>query len=360
MKRKGNKLLQFFNRYVVFFIIIAFVITCCLMLFVQTLMHTLGVSFTAQDLGEAAKLTFLNVMFCSLLITLFDWVRRRLTVDRYVDRIIRAADRLMQGNFSVRIAPIRGIGDDEHFNEIITCFNRMAQELAGIETLRTDFVSNVSHELKTPLAVIRNYATMLADPKITAEERAEYVRTISGASQRLSSLITNILRLNKLESQSIYPKAESYDLGEQLCACLLEFEDTWEKKNLNIETEIEDGITVSTDAELMTLVWNNLFSNAIKFTENGGTVSLTLASDGEDAVVSVADSGCGISADVGVHFFEKFYQGDTSHACEGNGLGLTLVKRVIDITGSEISVNSEVGKGTTFTVRIRRDQNGTV
>lgn len=360
MKRKGSKLLQFFNRYVIFFIIIAFVITCCLMLFVQTLMHTLGVSFTAQDLGEAAKLTFLNVMLCSLLITLFDWIRRRLTVDRYVERIIRAADRLMQGDFSVRIAPIRGIGDDEHFNEIIACFNRMAQELAGIETLRTDFVSNVSHELKTPLAVIRNYATMLADPKITAEERAEYVRTISGTSQRLSSLITNILRLNKLESQSIYPKAESYDLGEQLCACLLEFEDTWEKKNLNIETEIEDGITVSTDAELMTLVWNNLFSNAIKFTENGGTVSLTLVSDGEDAVVSVADSGCGISADVGVHIFEKFYQGDTSHSCEGNGLGLTLVKRVIDITGSEISVSSEVGKGTTFTVRIRRDQNGTV
>ena len=170
----------------------------------------------------------------------------------------------------------------------------------------------------------------------------------------------NILRLNKLESQSIYPKAESYDLGEQLCACLLEFEDAWEKKNLNIESAIEDGITVSTDAELMTLVWNNLFSNAIKFTENGGTVSLTLASDGEDAVVSVADSGCGISADVGVHIFEKFYQGDTSHSCEGNGLGLTLVKRVIDITGSEISVSSEVGKGTTFTVRIRRDQNGTV
>ena len=120
------------------------------------------------------------------------------------------------------------------------------------------------------------------------------------------------------------------------------------------ETEIEEDVIVDTDAELMALVWNNLFSNAIKFTDKGGTVSLGISSDGDFAVVTVGDTGCGISGEVGEHMFDKFYQGDTSHATQGNGLGLALVKRVIDITGSDISVESELGRGTTFTVRVRR------
>ena len=257
----------------------------------------------------------------------------------------------MDGDLSTRIAPLRGV--EPGFNVIIDYFNRMVQELFGMETLRTDFIANVSHELKTPLAVIQNYGTMLQQPNLSDEDRKDYARTVTNASQRLASLITNILKLNKLENQQIYPKKEHFDLGEQLCECLLGFENAWEAKRLEIETEMEDGVNVESDPELLSLVWNNLFSNAIKFTEEGGTIGLKLHTENGHAVVEVSDTGCGISPEVGVHIFEKFYQGDTSHATQGNGLGLALVKRVVDIIGGEISVSSELGKGSTFTVRIK-------
>ena len=201
--------------------------------------------------------------------------------------------------------------------------------------------------------MIQNYGTMLQQPNLSDEDRKDYARTVTNASQRLASLITNILKLNKLENQQIYPKKEHFDLGEQLCECLLGFENAWEAKNLEIETEIKDGVNVESDPELLSLVWNNLFSNAIKFTEEGGTIGLKLHTENGHAVVEVSDTGCGISPEVGAHIFEKFYQGDTSHATQGNGLGLALVKRVVDIIGGEISVSSELGKGSTFTVRIK-------
>lgn len=194
---------------------------------------------------------------------------------------------------------------------------------------------------------------------MTKEKRLEYAKAITEASRRLADLITNILKLNKLENQQIYPERRTYNLGEQLCECLLNFESTWEKKEIGIDTDIEEEVFVESDAELLTLVWNNLFSNAMKFTEVGGIVTLTLKSDGDFAVVQVSDTGCGISPEVGRHIFEKFYQGDTSHSTQGNGLGLALVKRVIDIIDGDISVQSEVGKGSTFTVRIRRKEHGT-
>jgi signal transduction histidine kinase len=171
-------------------------------------------------------------------------------------------------------------------------------------------------------------------------------------------MMTNILKLNRLENQQIYPNPTSFDLGEQLCESLLQYEDIWERKNMEIETELAENVTVSADAELLSLVWNNLFSNAFKFTEDGGKVTLTLAADEKYATVKVSDTGCGMSADVGAHIFEKFYQGDTSRATQGNGLGLALVKRVIDIMDGEIGVESAVGVGTTFTVKLRRAENG--
>ena len=260
----------------------------------------------------------------------------------------------MDGDLHARIEPVRG--GENGFNAIIEYFNRMVEELSGMETLRTDFISNVSHELKTPLAVIQNYGTMLQQPDLSADERSEYARTITGASQRLADMISNILKLNRLENQQIYPDKRRYDLSEQVCECLLQFENAWEAKELEIETGIEDEVMVESDPELLSLVWNNLFSNAIKFTEPGGTVALSVRSEGDTAVVSVRDTGCGISPETGAHIFEKFYQGDTSHATQGNGLGLALVRRVVDIVGGEIEVSSQLGGGSIFTVKLRRQQ----
>lgn len=342
------------RRYVTFFILIAFVITCCMLLFLNELSANAGIALTEEKIGYAAWITFVNIVFLSLLCTVIDWLRRKFTVDRPVKKIIRAAEQIMKGDFSVRIESIPDGNDPNGFGVIADYFNQMAQELAGTETLRTDFIANVSHELKTPLSVIQNYGTMLQQPNLPEEKRLEYAKAVTNASRRLANLITNILKLNKLENQKIYPKAETYDLGEQLCECLLSFENAWEEKQLEIETDVEENILVDTDAELLSLVWNNLFSNAVKFTEPGGKVSLSLQSQDQYAVVQVSDTGCGIPSEVGKHIFEKFYQGDTSHAVQGNGLGLALVKRVIDIVGGDISVSSEVGKGSTFTVKLRR------
>ena len=350
-QEKNRKRVVFLQLFCIFFLLIAFVLTSSMVLFLNYLGQSMGIDFAQSDIQLAAMVTFGNVFMLSLVCTAVDLLRRRLTVERPVKRIIDGAQKVMDGDLSTRIAPLRGV--EPGFNVIIDYFNRMVQELSGMETLRTDFIANVSHELKTPLAVIQNYGTMLQQPNLSDEDRKDYARTVTNASQRLASLITNILKLNKLENQQIYPKKEHFDLGEQLCECLLGFENAWEAKRLEIETEMEDGVNVESDPELLSLVWNNLFSNAIKFTEEGGTIGLKLHTENGHAVVEVSDTGCGISPEVGAHIFEKFYQGDTSHATQGNGLGLALVKRVVDIIGGEISVSSELGKGSTFTVRIK-------
>jgi signal transduction histidine kinase len=262
----------------------------------------------------------------------------------------------MQGKLDTRIENIKSLDLENGFNTIISYLNRMTEELSGMETLRTDFIANVSHELKTPLAVMQNYGTLLQQPDLPEEQRLEYARAITEASRNLADMVSNILKLNKLENQKIYPDAITYDLGEQLCECLVGYEDLWEKKSIEIDADVAENVYVTADPELLTLVWNNLFSNAIKFTEEGGHISLRMWSEGGRARIQVEDTGCGISPEVGKHIFEKFYQGETSHASKGNGLGLALVKRVIDITGGDISVSSQVGKGSIFTVTLAEAQ----
>ena len=353
-----RKILSTVSNFFVFFLLAAFVTTCCIMLFISTLQESIGRDFTEDEIALAAKITMLNVVLLSIGMAAIDFVRRKLTVERPVKKITEATAKMIEGDFSVRIEPASKLGSDDGFNEIIDGINKMAEELSGVETLRTDFIANVSHEMKTPLAVMQNYGTLLAAPKLDDGERIEYANSIVASSRRLADMMTNILKLNRLENQKIYPCFTTFDLGEQLCESLLQYEGVWEKKNIEIDTEIAEGVLVSADAELLLLVWNNLFSNAFKFTDDGGRVTLSLAADETHATVKISDTGCGMSREVGEHIFEKFYQGDTSHATEGNGLGLALVKRVVDIMQGDIGVESTVGVGTTFTVRIRRAECG--
>ena len=352
-KPSFRQVLKTVNNYAVFFLVVAFAVSCCMMLFVSTLADSMGLVFDANSIGVAAKLTFGNVLLITFLFGTGDFIRRKITVDRPVKKIIDATEKIMQGDFSVRIKPVHGAGA-EGFNQIGIAINKMAQELSGTETLRTDFISNVSHELKTPLAVMQNYGTLLQQPGLDEQTRIEYAKAVSDSARRLASMMTNILKLNRLENQEIFPNTAEYDLSEQLCECLLQFENIWEKEGIEIDTDIADSVTVKADAELLSLVWNNLFSNAFKFTEPGDMVSVSLKTTDHHAIVKVKDTGCGMTPEVGAHIFEKFYQGDTSHATQGNGLGLALVKRVIDITQGEIGVESAAGEGTTFTVKIRR------
>ena len=349
MRKVFWSIFSFLRVFLMFFALVAFVITCTFMISFKT------VSLPEEDVRTFAPVAFVNVMVISVLFSAVDIIRRKITVDKPVKEIRNGLSKLMNGDFSTRIS----ISADRYskFKEIADSINLLAAELSGVETLRTDFIANVSHELKTPLSVMQNYGTMLQNPDLTEQQRTEYAKAITEACRRLASLITNILKLNKLENQQIFPDVKKYDLSEQLCQSLLQFEDVWEKKNIGIETEIGDSIFINSDSELLGLVWSNLLSNAFKFTENGGKVSVSLLTDERYAAVKISDTGCGMSSEAGAHIFEKFYQADTSHSVQGNGLGLALVKRVVDIVHGEISVESAVGKGSTFIVKIRRDFN---
>lgn len=354
-KYRNRPFFRVLQNFVPFFLLVAFIVTCSMMLFVSVMQDSMGLVLTKENIEAAAKLNFINVLLIAFVSASIDYHRRKLMVDRPVKQIMSALDKVMQGDFTVRIPSVKEFAGETGFNEIIKAINAMTAELQGTETLRTDFIANVSHELKTPLAVMGNYATMLQQPGISETDRIEYAKAISHSSRRLAALITNILKLNKLENQQIFPKPQEFDLGEQLCESLLTFEDVWEKKNLEIQTDIQENVRIQSDPELLSLVWNNLISNAMKFTPDGGTIGVSLNADEKNVIVSVKDTGCGIDPETGKHIFEKFYQGDTSHATQGNGLGLALVKRVVDILQGEISVQSTPGRGSAFTVRIRRN-----
>ena len=278
-KHRNHPFFRALQNYVTFFLLVAFIVSCCMMLFMSTLADSMGLVFTKDNMAEAAKLTFGCVLLISFGAATIDYTRRKLMVDRPVKRIMDALDRVMQGDFAVRIASVKEFAGETGFNEIIKAINKMTAELQGTETLRTDFIANVSHELKTPLAVMGNYATMLQQPGISEADRIEYARAISHSSRRLAALITNILKLNKLENLQIFPQPQVLDLGEQFCESLLTFEDAWEEKDLEIETDIQDAVRIKSDPELLSLVWNNLISNAIKFTPKGGTISVSLKAD---------------------------------------------------------------------------------
>ena len=341
------------SSFLLFFLTVGFIVSCCMMLFVRILADTMDLTITPDNVGAAAKVTFWNVVLITFLFKFADYIRRKIMVERPTKIITEATEKIMSGDFSVRIKPMESSGM-EGFNQIAMAINQMAEELSSVETLRTDFIANVSHEMKTPLAVMQNYGTLLQAPDLSDEKRIEYAKGITDGSRRMADMMTNILKLNRLENQQIYPQVSEFDLGEQICECLLQYENVWEKANIEIETDIAEDVKVKADAELLGHVWNNLFSNAFKFTPSGGTVTVSLTATDHHAIVKVTDTGCGMTPEVGAHIFEKFYQGDTSHSVQGNGLGLALVKRVIDIMQGEIGVESAVGKGSTFTVRIRR------
>ncbi len=345
-----HAVLKVLSRFALIFLLVAFVITCCTMLFVSTLQESTGIVLTEDNIGAAAKLTFWNTALISLIFTVIDGIRRKLTVERPVKNITDAAQRIIEGDFSVRVKP-QGTDD---FNRVIECFNKMAEELGGVETLRSDFIANVSHEMRTPLAVMQNYGTLLQAPDLPEDKRIEYAKGVTQGARRMADMMTNMLKLNRLENQQIYPQVTQFDLGEQLCECLLQYEQVWEQAGISIETDIADDVLVKADRELLGHVWSNLLSNAFKFTPAGGTVSVSLIATAHHATVTVSDTGCGMTKEVGSHIFEKFYQGDSSRASEGNGLGLALVKRVVDILHAEITVESTVGNGSTFTVKVRR------
>ena len=285
-------------------------------------------------------------------ITWFTRGKVKNTYEEPMQSLAEATTKVANGDFSVYIPTLHTSDKLDYLDIMILDFNKMVEQLGSIETLKTDFVSNVSHEMKTPIAIIKNYAEMLRRDDISEEERKEYAAAIEHAAVRLSSLISNILKLNKLENQSIVIETEQYDVCRQVCDCILQFEELWDKKEIELDVDMEDEAFIYADESLMEMVWNNLLSNAIKFTEQGGSITVKQITEDEYVKISVSDTGCGMNKECVNRIFDKFYQGDTSHSKEGNGLGLALVKRVLELMDGDIQVVSEEGVGSTFTVTL--------
>ena len=278
----------------------------------------------------------------------------KVNYSKHLQKISEATRKVAKGDFSVEIELDESLKDNSYINIMFRDFNLMVAELNSIESLKDDFISNVSHEIKTPLSVINNYTTALKDKDLPEKLRAEYIETVIESTEKLSNLVSNILKLNKIENRKISPEQQEFDLSRQLSDCLLSFEKVWEEKNIDISVELEDRVIVTENYAFLDIIWHNLLSNAFKFTDNGGVVSLTQTSDDEFITVKIKDTGCGIDEETKAHIFDKFYQGDTSHAEEGNGLGLALVQKIAERNNYEISVESEINKGTEFTVKIKK------
>lgn len=308
--------------------------------------------FGASDLLQVHVMLLYWILVAAGL-TLYTRKRIERVYEIPLTRISEATKKVARGDFSVYIEPTNTPDKTDYLDVMIADLNRMIEELGSIETMKTDFVSNVSHEMKTPIAVIKNAAQLLQMEGAAGENAAEYLENIGDAAERLSNLITNILKLNKLENQKILPEMRDYDVCRQLCDCILQYEEKWEEKSVEMDVDIEERADVFADAELMEFVWNNLLSNALKFTEPGGTVTVRQTTGDGVVRVSVADTGCGMDAETVRRVFDKFYQGDTSHSKEGNGLGMALAYRVLKLVDGGIEVESEVGRGSKFTVTLR-------
>jgi len=266
---------------------------------------------------------------------------------RPLHRLTMATKEIARGNFNVQV---EAKGSKE-LTRLSASFNEMAQELSLIETLKSDFVSNISHEFKTPVTSIKGFAKRLLKNNLTETERKEYLQIIVDESERLSRLSSNVLLLSNLENYSHEAEQAEYFLDEQLRRLILLCEPQLQKKDLEVEIRLAP-IKIKANEEILHHVWLNLLGNAIKFSDLSGKVCITLKSEKNNAIVSISDNGVGINADEKKRIFEKFYQADQSRATEGNGLGLALVKKILDIENGKIEVESEVGEGTQFTVQL--------
>lgn len=267
---------------------------------------------------------------------------------RPIRRLSQALDAVSGGDFSVRVPVSRG---PEELVALQESFNHMAEDLSGIEMFRNDFIDSFSHEFKTPIVSIRGFARQLARDSLTDKQRREYLDIIVRESERLSRLSTNVLLLSRLENQQIITNKTEFSLDEQLRSCILLLEKQWSEKEITFDLQL-DEVNYRTNEELLSQVWVNLLSNAIKFSERDATVEVVCTRVGNRVVVSIADHGPGMDEETLHHAFDKFYQGDSSRASEGNGIGLSIVRRICELCGGSIAVDTAPGEGSRFTVTL--------
>lgn len=334
------------RNFIVEFFAVFFIVALNGTFLVLILVNVIDKGFEKSTIALVGALYLL--FSCTVSTILIYFVKGRVYYDK-IKVVCDVANKVAKGDLNVRV-PIYFNKPKSETDYLALNFNKMLTEISSLENMRNNFVADVSHEIKTPLSVIQGYADLLQNKNLSAEKRSEYTFRLSEAIVTLTNLVTNILKLNKIENQGIIQK-EKYFLDEQLRYCILSFEDKFEEKNLNINVDLEE-IIIKSDKSLLEIVWNNLISNAVKYTNFGGEITVSLKKEGNKTTVKVSDNGCGMSKETRKHCFEKFYQGDSSHSQEGNGLGLALVKQVVNMLEGEIIVTSDIGKGSEFTVVI--------
>ncbi len=312
---------------------------------IYAILHTLIPRLKEMDTiaSSASTLIACTIIGTGAATALTKWILSPL------NEMIDATERIAKGDFKVHIQET--FAEKSDFGRLQRSFNHMAAELDGIEMFRKDFINNFSHEFKTPIVSLRGFAHQLQAGGLSPEEEREYIRIIAAESDRLSNMATNILLLSKLENQAIVTDRTEFYLDEQIRTCLLLLEKQWTDGEIELNIDL-DEVKYRFNEDMLSHVWVNLLSNAFKFTPKGGMVTCKLRADETAVTVVISDTGAGMSEDVVGHIFEKFYQGDTSHTGAGNGIGLTIVGRILELCGGTVRVESKLGMGSTFTVTL--------
>lgn len=333
------------NAYVVLFVFSIMVVAGMISMLIFNILNALGL-FRHM---EVVPMLLPLVMLCSCIIigSILTAMLSGIFL-RPLNDLKKGLIKVSKGDFSVRLEQ-EGNGEIAHIQEN---FNIMVQELQNTELFRNDFINDFSHEFKTPMVSVYGFAKQLKKGGLTDEQEKEYIDIIINESQRLINMSSNILVLNKLEKQEIITDKKEFSLDEELRRCILQLQEQWSAKNQELIPELDD-VKYYGNSEMLTHVWLNVIGNAIKYTQEGGRIEVGLCinpKNSKEVKVTVSDNGIGMDKVTAERIFEKFYQGDSSHATGGNGLGLPMVKRIVELCGGRIKVKSELNKGTQFTV----------
>lgn len=298
-----------------------------------------------------AIFVLLYILFTALIFFIIDYIRRNIIIQKPLNDILDATNLISKGEFDIKLKPRHNYNNYDELDKIMININKMAIGLRNDEILKKDFISNFSHEIKTPIAIMNGYINLLKRNEMSKEERDEYIDKLYNSSINLSNLISNILKLNKLENSEM--ELNDVNLSNVLENVIISYDELINNKKINLDIDMDDRLIKYTNESFIQLIFSNLISNAIKFSKYEGIVEIKLKNKNDYIEFIVKDNGIGMSKDTIIHIFNRFYQGDTSHKTEGNGLGLSMVKKAIDRLGYKISIESEEEKGSTFIVDIR-------